>query len=120
MNSNSRRRLDSTTDSGGSIRSTIGVDWRRSPAGPFHSISNATWILDAPPVSQRTRESVKSSPMLRAIRDRKSVVYGKSVSVRVDLGGGRTMNKKNKSECHWNEHKGTIRRDELQEILIAK
>src|SRR3546814_16191757 len=28
-------------------------------------------------------------------RDRKSVVYGKSVSVRVDLGGRRIINKKN-------------------------
>src|SRR3546814_14930170 len=27
-------------------------------------------------------------------RDRKSVVYGKSVAVRVDLGGGRTIKKK--------------------------
>src|SRR3546814_18896019 len=31
-------------------------------------------------------------------RDRKSVVSGKSVSVRVDLGGRRTMKKKNKRE----------------------
>src|SRR3546814_20342072 len=31
-----------------------------------------------------------------AIRDRKSVVEGKSVSVRVDLGGRRTIKKKNR------------------------
>src|SRR3546814_15717524 len=67
INSNSRSRLVSTTDSGGSIRSTIGVDWRRSPAGPFHSLSNATWLLDAPPLSQPTRDIGKSQPYLREI-----------------------------------------------------
>src|SRR3546814_18697248 len=38
-----------------------------------------------------------SSPTLRSIQslDRKSVVEGKSVSVRVDLGGRRLINKKN-------------------------
>src|SRR3546814_19270149 len=33
-----------------------------------------------------------------AARDRKSVVEGKSVSVRVDLGGGRIIKKKKKQE----------------------
>src|SRR3546814_12264507 len=32
--------------------------------------------------------------LLREARDRKSVVLGRSVSVRVDLGGGRFINKK--------------------------
>src|SRR3546814_13907148 len=36
--------------------------------------------------------------IIAAIRDRKSVVEGKSVSVRVDLGGGRIMKKKKKKK----------------------
>src|SRR3546814_17191480 len=41
-------------------------------------------------------------PQRREARDRKSVVSGKSVSVRVDLGGGRTIKKK-KKESHKDE-----------------
>src|SRR3546814_11102634 len=36
--------------------------------------------------------------------DRKSVVYGKSVSVRVDLGGRRTIKKKLHNKQHHNGH----------------
>src|SRR3546814_13671810 len=38
----------------------------------------------------------------RVGEDRKSVVYGKSVSVRVDLGGRRTINKKKPNTKHIN------------------
>src|SRR3546814_20330031 len=40
--------------------------------------------------------SPRTSPVdhLRLVKDRKSVVSGKSVSVRVDLGGGRIIKKK--------------------------
>src|SRR3546814_13745332 len=37
-----------------------------------------------------------AGPAREAIKDRKSVVSGKSVSVRVDFGGGRTIKKKKK------------------------
>src|SRR3546814_19052116 len=36
-----------------------------------------------------------------AIEDRKSVVQGKSVSVRVDLGGRRLIKKKNHTDLHY-------------------
>src|SRR3546814_15606201 len=47
-------------------------------------------------LSQRTnRNPVASGSLVETESDRKSVVEGKSVSVRVDLGGGRIHNKKN-------------------------
>src|SRR3546814_16251022 len=48
--------------------------------------------LDRRRVGRHTMDS--SRPWLS--RDRKSVVWGKSVSVRVDLGGGRIIKKKQK------------------------
>src|SRR3546814_12464654 len=44
---------------------------------------------------------------LRGGEDRKSVVYGKSVSVRVDLGGRRIIKKKNKQRRQYTQHQTT-------------
>src|SRR3546814_20805467 len=41
--------------------------------------------------------------------DRKSVVLGKSVSVRVDLGGRRIIKKKRNKDTHNNEHNTLIK-----------
>src|SRR3546814_12909792 len=62
------------------------------------SARDAARDLRQPPVlllgagQQHTHEHIVASGSLTA--DRKSVVYGKSVSVRVDLGGRRISNKK--------------------------
>src|SRR3546814_18945899 len=40
--------------------------------------------------------------LLAGEKDRKSVVAGKRVSVRVDLGGGRSIKKKNTTNTHMN------------------
>src|SRR3546814_17959786 len=49
-----------------------------------------------PPRSQRQRQRDDRSALQQS--DRKSVVSGKSVSVRVDLGGRRIIKKKNKRQ----------------------
>src|SRR3546814_12849273 len=57
--------------------------------------------LDAASIqTERDVGAVPSIPSVRPAddRDRKSVVSGKSVSVRVDLGGRRIMNKKHRKE----------------------
>src|SRR3546814_13236769 len=53
-------------------------------------ISASTWRASA---ALRNRRFDTGSP----VRDRKSAVLGKSVSVRVDLGGSRIIKKKNKT-----------------------
>src|SRR3546814_17969672 len=61
------------------------------------------WTASDGPGYSKDKYSVNGSPRafngymargVSAIRDRKSVVEGKSVSVRVDLGGGRIIKKK--------------------------
>src|SRR3546814_17722808 len=46
----------------------------------------------------------RREPWGRELRDRKSVVWGKSVSVRVDLGGRRLIKKKNTKQSNTKNH----------------
>src|SRR3546814_18388109 len=57
----------------------------------LHAAGHAIGIEDHPPVDVARR----AADRLDQRRDRKSVVWGKSVSVRVDLGGRRIIKKKN-------------------------
>src|SRR3546814_19404617 len=79
-------------------------------AGPFFVAQSVRVRARPAPVwpaaAVASRPAPRSAPALRpararpifASRDRKSVVEGKSVSVRVDLGGRRILKKKNKKE----------------------
>src|SRR3546814_14704326 len=73
------------------------------------SVSNSGWKAETTPPIRACRHCsparitaiFPASPTeesARHIPDRKSVVKGKSVSVRVDLGGGRNIKKKNKKQ----------------------
>src|SRR3546814_11228590 len=54
-------------------------------------------------IALKHAQSTEGDMTLTHIADRKSVVYGKSVSVRVDLGGRRIIKKKNSTE-HKTQH----------------
>src|SRR3546814_18930782 len=56
-------------------------------------------------VTNGVQKVMAGQPVRVAGRDRKSVVKGKSVSVRVDLGGGRIIKKKNKTYTKKRESK---------------
>src|SRR3546814_16701581 len=76
-------RIGLRSSTGGGARAATGnprSDFRIRPAGPLPTISLISIFFAA------------------AMRDRKSVVSGKSVSVRVDLGGRRILNTKTKNE----------------------
>src|SRR3546814_16982872 len=84
------------------------LDSARIQAGPppeSEAIERAEMFMDAVLVKTRASRSASGvvtvtctawlpSPVGEAIRDRKSVESGKSVSVRVDLGGRRIITKK--------------------------
>src|SRR3546814_20539859 len=64
-------------------------------------------LIHAPSTADEKRalQALAATPPRYAIKykrliDRKSVVYGKSVSVRVDLGGARIIKKKTKKTKH--------------------
>src|SRR3546814_20310835 len=61
-------------------------DWLISSGGQASRSTHPAW-----PARTSTRQARRSH---RCSTDRKSVVQGKSVSVRVDLGGGRVSTKK--------------------------
>src|SRR3546814_15638118 len=63
--------------------------------------ARSAWCAPSFPPGRRSQLSASSwhVPMLQIRTDRKSVVLGKSVSVRVDLGGRRLITKK-KDICH--------------------
>src|SRR3546814_18629421 len=58
------------------------------PAETGHSFAENALI--------KARAASEASGMVALAEDRKSVVYGKSVLVSVDVGGGRILNKKKK------------------------
>src|SRR3546814_20240080 len=62
-------------------------EWKQMPF--FMVAASHSPLLDFP-----ARESSSVLNILAALEDRKSVVLGKSVSVRVDLGGRRSIKKK--------------------------
>src|SRR3546814_11671105 len=93
----------------------VGVDrhggWRwlldAASLGPRQGITSATApgcptvaAAGRPDARGRTRPGTAARPGARARRgkDRKSVVLGKSVSVRVDLGGRRIIKQTNKAK----------------------
>src|SRR3546814_19757565 len=62
---------------------------------------NRCFKSGSPERSRSNFARAASSAVTLAFADRKSVVYGKSVSVRVDLGGRRILKKKNQNrEIH--------------------
>src|SRR3546814_15210663 len=61
-------------------------------ASPFRAISRPRRALE----HGRTGGPISPASAVRGRKDRKSVVSGKSVSVRVDLGGRRILKKKKK------------------------
>src|SRR3546814_18006301 len=71
---------------------TGGPRQTRRERGPFRA------AVEMREVWQRADDARQSAPgtaiIVSMLRDRKSVVSGKRVSVRVDLGGRRTINKK--------------------------
>src|SRR3546814_11356318 len=69
---------------------SVTVIGRKPPAAPYHV---ALIDLD---------EGPRLMSRVEGMADRKSVVSGKSVSVRVDLGGRRIIKKKNKHIQHKN------------------
>src|SRR3546814_14795231 len=96
-------------------RRSCTAGWVRTITRPERPIENATGTprakrttkapnkvrIIAPPLFRRTAERAWLSGSLAQIRDRKSVVSGKSVSVRVDLGGRRII-KQHKREHNSN------------------
>src|SRR3546814_21147199 len=64
----------------------------------------------------------RQSPDCRRVgnRDRKSVVSGKSVSVRVDIGGRRILKKKRSSKQYKNEHMPHKRKQNQNARYIIK
>src|SRR3546814_15577731 len=57
-------------------------------------------VVDQPEVRAATLDALARGSAVLLTIDRKSVVYGKRVSVRVDLGGRRHIKKKKKSKQH--------------------
>src|SRR3546814_11614318 len=92
----------STSICAGSARTSCWPGWRISSLRPM---SCGSCAVAMPPDRKAERRSLPRFGVgpeggVEACGDRKSVVEGKSVSVRVDLGGGRIIKKK----THSNEH----------------
>src|SRR3546814_17736896 len=97
------------------VRVLVPRRWRLDPPGTFMRRDDiqpdATPLPDGYRLEQDTTDSIDTMRVLAADDsvgangqvDRKSVVWGKSVEGRVDLGGVRIIKKKNKST-----HKHTI------------
>src|SRR3546814_11077563 len=94
-------------ESPGSTETTVPDNVRR--AGPWAGSGKVPQREDRP----RPRPGERGKGAVRAHRadgngrDRKSVVEGKSVSVRVDLGGRRLITQKNKHDRTKGEQRGT-------------
>src|SRR3546814_15349220 len=75
-----------------------GVQAGRLAAVGMHAGVHQRTFNVARPISTSTTEMIQKRTITRGsgqpLRDRKSVVEGKSVSVRVDLGGRRNLKKK--------------------------
>src|SRR3546814_17666936 len=71
-------------------------DWRREELTPHDGLVRADH-----PVLRSILERTQSASSLRRLLDRKSVVEGKSVSVRVALGGRRIIKKKKKHQQNY-------------------
>src|SRR3546814_15907630 len=72
------------------------------PADPTARVNQANAAALIQPVRDGFINSMQVYPFTQGALDRKSVVSGKSVSVRVDLGGRRIIKKKknkNKRQC---------------------
>src|SRR3546814_11665382 len=67
-----------------------GLSRRQQPSEP--AVAEAGELVPEPVRDHRLQSALDD--LRRLARDRKSVVTGKSVSVRVDLGGRRSLNKK--------------------------
>src|SRR3546814_111005 len=79
----------------------------KTPRGPFHTrvleltmARHRRSTVSGPASRMRSSSSIEPTWRTRAGADRTSVVQGKSVSVRVDLGGRRLIKKKNHSYQH--------------------
>src|SRR3546814_15933848 len=91
-----------------STRSTDATSWRQAAASKPMSVPSET--NDAPAASLlRASSALRANtpaglpaPRMRLMpyTDRKRVVYGKSVSIRVDLGGSRLIKKKPHRNTH--------------------
>src|SRR3546814_11020983 len=76
------------------------IDYRPLLREPLVAAVPENWAKDGRLLVEEGRlagESWLDQPLLLFPRDRKSVVEGKSVSVRVDLGGRRIIKKKKKT-----------------------
>src|SRR3546814_16987190 len=60
--------------------------------------STESYSVPMPPITTISRMSIMMAKLSVVSGDRKSVVQGKSVSVRVDLGGRRIIKKKKKKK----------------------
>src|SRR3546814_16967239 len=68
---------------------------RACPGGGERRPGGAGRMMTKYKCRARSRWEVFAAPLIMGVLDRKSVVEGKSVSVRVDLGGRRIIKKKN-------------------------
>src|SRR3546814_15010955 len=85
----SRARAESSGGAGQALSAAGGVNRFPVGAAPVASFSG---------IAGGDQELAAEAAPARAFRDRKSVVSGKSVSVRVDLGGRRIIKKKIRRE----------------------
>src|SRR3546814_12075325 len=79
-----------------------GAGLPRHRSRPLSAAATTAVTSDTPARAHRGIESAGFLPMASPMTkkpDRKSVVEGRSVSVRVDLGGRRTIKKKNTQSC---------------------
>src|SRR3546814_10960889 len=77
-------------------RSSTSTVWPRPEAGSQPNCT-AKIMISIRPTQKFGRLKPSTEPAMM-VRDRKSVVEGKSVSVRVDLGGRRILTKKKKKQ----------------------
>src|SRR3546814_20055754 len=68
--------------------------YRQSPDTGLRATESWQCLPSHAPLRRQSRHAVAPAPEGRSRTDRKSVVKGKSGSVRVDLGGRRTIKKK--------------------------
>src|SRR3546814_14572972 len=78
--------------------------WLLSASAPVHAQASGNAGFDTYVQSLWPKAQAKGVSRATFDRDRKSVVEGKSVSVRVDLGGRRLIKKKKKTIKHSRKH----------------
>src|SRR3546814_14840816 len=86
------------------------VRWRgrRRNAPRFRIMRSARTVRPSRGRGRETAPMTRRCRQLWSLSDRKSVVWGKSVSVRVDLGGRRIVKKKKKQKTKEETHNQNI------------